>query len=185
MCSTHHASSPPVPSVSSQTMQSVSQHPWHCQLRLVFFLYQTGHKTILRMSILIILLASLERNRAIYMHCDSDIGRKERSCVAITNTSLSILANLLSLCGWTWVTLPAYLLNMSHVMDAFLSSIHYMREREKRSCVATLNQRLPFLANCPFVPGVFGWTLALPVCILVSLRVMVAFISCIHYPLER
>jgi hypothetical protein len=134
---THHASLLSTSAILlplSPGAQMVSRHPWHLRLRLVSLLYQTGHKTILRMSILIILQASLERNGAMYvsryMHCDSDIGRKERSCVAITNTSLSVLANLgLALCGWILITLPVYILNTSRVMNAFPSRIHYSRER--------------------------------------------------------
>src|SRR5579859_7119819 len=145
MCSTRHASLLSTSAILlplSPGTQMVSRHPWHLRLRLVSFPYQTGHKTILRMSISIILLASLERNEAMhvsrYMHCDSDIGRKERSYVAITNTSLSIRANSV-LAPTLLVTLPAYILITFCVMDAFLSRTHYSRERKERSCAATSN----------------------------------------------
>jgi len=143
MCTTHRASLLSTSAILlplSHGSQMVSRHPWHLRLRLVSFLYQTGHKTILQTSTSIILQALLERNGARhvsgYMHCNSDIGRRERSCVATTNTSLQYVRRHrflpyqtgLTLFGWTLV-LPVYVLNL-RVMDAFLSQcIHYEQER--------------------------------------------------------
>jgi hypothetical protein len=54
MCTTYHASLLSTSAILlplSAGTQMVSRHPWHLRLHLVSFLYQTGHKTILWMSI--------------------------------------------------------------------------------------------------------------------------------------